>query len=60
MNPHYLSTNEIAKKWGISPMRVRQLAPTLPGARKIGTVWVIPADAPRPSDGRRRPTEPQA
>lgn len=49
-----ISAAEAAKKWGISVRRVRMLCAEgkVPGAYAEGIVWRIPADAPRPVDGR--------
>lgn len=50
----YLSTFEVAEKWGISPRRVGILcnANRIPGAQRAGSRWIIPEDAPKPTDAR--------
>ena len=50
----YLSTFEIAEKWGISPRRVGILCnqDRIPGAQRAGSHWIIPEDAEKPSDAR--------
>ena len=50
----YLSTFEIAEKWGISPRRVGVLCnqDRIPGAQRAGSRWIIPEDAEKPSDAR--------
>lgn len=50
----YLSISQMADKWGISRRRVQVLCADgrVYGAMKIGTVWVIPADTPKPQDAR--------
>jgi hypothetical protein len=50
----YLSTFEIAEKWGISPRRVGILCNEnrIPGAQRAGSRWIIPEDAPKPTDAR--------
>jgi Fic family protein len=47
---------QAAEKWGISDRRVRVLCAEgkIPGAVKQGKSYTIPADAPRPTDGRKR------
>ena len=40
----YLSTFEVAEKWGISPR--------IPGAQRAGSRWIIPEDAEKPTDAR--------
>lgn len=51
----YLSIKEAAAKWGVSRRRVNQFcaAGRIEGARKLGGVWAIPAEAEKPSDPRR-------
>ena len=48
------SVREAAERWQISARRVRMLCAEgkVPGAQVVGTRWTIPADAPRPADGR--------
>lgn len=50
----YMSINEIAEKWGISPRRVWVLCANgrIEGAAKLGREWAIPVDAERPTDER--------
>ena len=46
----YLSTAEIAEKWGITPRRVKILCAQnrIDGVMRVGKVWAIPADAKKP------------
>lgn len=50
----YLSTKEIAQKWGISDRRVRILCDEgkIEGAFKEGRSWKIPKNAQKPMDNR--------
>lgn len=50
----FITTREAAAKWSISAQRVGQLCADgrVFGARRDGTHWLVPSDAPRPSDGR--------
>ena len=50
----YLSTFEIAEKWGISPRRVVILCKQdrIPGAQRAGSRWIIPEDSEEPTDAR--------
>lgn len=50
----YLSTFEVAEKWGISPRRVGILCNNdrIPGAQRAGNRWIIPEDAEKPTDAR--------
>lgn len=50
----YLTINEIAERWGLTPRRIRSMC--LKGqfdvASKLGREWAIPSDASKPVDGR--------
>ena len=50
----YLSASQAAKKWNISQRRVQVLCSEnrIEGAFKVGEVWAIPDDAPKPLDFR--------
>lgn len=50
----YLSLRQTAEKWGLSIRRVKVLCneKRIPGAKKIGSFWVIPEDAEKPKDQR--------
>ena len=50
----YLTVNETAEKWGLTPRRIRAMCSSnmIEGATKIGKEWVIPSNAVRPKDGR--------
>ncbi len=50
----YLTVQEIADQWKLSKRMVQQfcLDGRIPGARKFGRVWAIPADAKKPKDPR--------
>lgn len=50
----YLSTFEVAKKWGISHRRVAILCNEnrIPGAQRAGSRWIILEDAEKPADAR--------
>lgn len=54
-----LNVEQMAIKWGISPRTVQNLCKNgkIPGAVHFGKNWMIPADAKRPPDGRRKATE---
>ena len=49
-----MTASEAAEAWGITTRRVQKLCVEgrVYGAEKHGNVWMIPADAPKPSDGR--------
>lgn len=50
----YVSAKKLAVQWGVSEAHVSKLCRDgkLPGARKNGKEWEIPADVNRPADGR--------
>ncbi len=50
----YLSTSEVAEKWGLSRRRVAILCKEerIEGAQRAGSTWIIPEDAKKPSDAR--------
>lgn len=52
----YISVPEVAKKWGISERRVQKLCEEnrIPGVIKFSRMWLIPKDAKKPVDGRKR------
>lgn len=56
---NYITTKEIAEKWGISDRRVLQYcnAGRVPGAVKMGNTWIIPKNAEKPKDGRYKDKE---
>ena len=52
----YGTVAETARRWGISERRVRLLCAQgrVPGAIREGRSWLIPAEAVKPLDARRR------
>jgi hypothetical protein len=52
----YMSCADAATKWGISERRVQKLCEgeRIPGVSKFGSVWLIPKDAEKPVDGRKK------
>ena len=51
-----ITAQQASEKWDISLRRVQDLcrAGKIPGAERFGTHWMLPADAVRPVDGRRK------
>ena len=51
-----ISAQAASEKWGISLRRVQDLCRQgrIPGAERFGKNWMVPADAGRPADGRRK------
>ena len=52
----YLTTVELSEKWKISPRRIGVLCSEgrVEGAIKKGKTWLLPADAVKPADARRK------
>ena len=55
---NYISVKEAAEKWGINPRRVQLLCNEnrILGAQRVGNYWVIPEDAEKPEDARKKET----
>lgn len=54
MDDRYKSVKEIAQEWGLTVRRVQMLCTSgkLEGAKKMGNVWMVPANVERPADNR--------
>lgn len=52
----YVTPRDKAAEWGITPRRVEILCDNgrVPGAYRLGRVWAIPKEAPKPIDGRTK------
>lgn len=52
----YMTLKEASEKWGITPRQINYLcaANRIPGAMKMATIWLIPKDAEKPNDRRRK------
>lgn len=55
----FITTTEAAKKWGISARRVAVLCSDnrIEGVQKVGNTWLIPDNAIKPSDPRKKESE---
>ncbi|ACL21969.1 hypothetical protein Dhaf_3956 [Desulfitobacterium hafniense DCB-2] len=51
-----ITTKEAAEIWGITIRRVQALCDNrrIPSAFKLGDIWVMPKDTPKPLDGRTK------
>lgn len=51
----YIRVTKAAEKWGVSSRRVRMLCEEgkIPGVIRRGNLYMIPANAPKPLDGRK-------
>ena len=54
MKLEYMTLRETSEKWGISTRRINTLCSDgrIPGATKLGNMWVIPRDSMKPKDER--------
>ncbi|MEN6315910.1 MAG: helix-turn-helix domain-containing protein [Clostridiaceae bacterium] len=52
----YISAAEAAALWGISGRMINYycMEGRIPGAQKIGGTWIIPKDASKPEDRRKK------
>lgn len=52
----FISAREASYKWGVSERRVHQYcqAGRISNVTRFGRSWVIPADAEKPADSRRK------
>lgn len=58
----YITTAQAAENWGVTPRRIQDMckANLIEGAVRHGREWMIPADAHRPPDRRRKEAVPAA
>ena len=52
----YLTAAQTAEKWNISRRRVSKLCSEgrIEGAKLMGNVWLVPEDAKKPEDKRKK------
>ena len=52
----WITTKDAAAKWGLTVRRVQAMCDKgkVLAATKLGDVWAIPKDAPKPLDGRTK------
>ena len=52
----YMTLKEASEKWDVSPRWINYLcaAGRIPGAVKMATIWLVPKDAEKPADRRRK------
>jgi hypothetical protein len=58
----YLTVKEAGEKWGISARMVTYYCvdKRIKGAEKKGNLWLVPIDAKKPLDGRRKESDERA
>ena len=54
----YMTLKEAGEKWGVTPRWINYYCSSgrIPGAVKMGTVWLIPKNTEKPIDGRTKKT----
>ena len=52
----YMTVKEASEKWGVTPRRIVYYCTDgrISGAMKMAGVWLIPKDAGKPTDRRRK------
>ena len=52
----FISVQEASSKWDISERRIQKLCEEsrIPGVVRFGRMWLIPKDASKPEDARRK------
>ena len=52
----YMTLKEAGEKWVVTPRWINYYCSSgrIPGAVKMGTVWLIPKNAEKPIDGRTK------
>lgn len=52
----YMTLKEASEKWGVSVRQINYYCADgrVPGAVKMATIWLIPKDAEKPMDKRRK------
>lgn len=55
----YISVKTASEKWGISERRIQKLCEgnRIDGTLKFGRAWMIPQNAEKPTDGRKKNKE---
>ncbi len=52
----YITVQETAEKWGVTPRQVQILCKTnrIPGATRLSRIWIIPENAKKPTNEKRK------
>lgn len=52
----YITVQEAAEKWGVTPRRVQILCKTnrIPGAARLSRIWIIPENTEKPTNEKRK------
>lgn len=54
MNQKYYTAREVSELWGVTVRMISHYCSNgeIPGAEKMGNMWIIPRSAKKPIDGR--------
>lgn len=52
----YITVQEAAEKWGVTPRQVQILCKTnrIPGATRLSRIWIIPEKTEKPTNEKRK------
>lgn len=52
----YITVQEAAEKWGVTPRQVQILCKTnrIPEATRLSRIWIIPESAEKPTNEKRK------
>lgn len=52
----YITVQEVAEKWGITPRQVQILCKSnrIAGATRMSRIWIIPENAEKPTNDKRK------
>lgn len=52
----YITVQEAAEKWGVTPRQVQILCKTdrIPGATRLSRIWIIPENVEKPTNEKRK------
>jgi hypothetical protein len=60
MESEWISPKQAAERWGITERQAQSLCTQgkMLDVARIGRIWLIPKDAPKPPDGRTKAVKP--
>jgi hypothetical protein len=57
----YITVRDAAEKWGVTPRQVQILCKEnrIEGATRMSRIWIIPENASKPTDNKRKKVSPR-
>lgn len=57
----YITVRDVAEKWGVTPRQVQILCKEnrIEGATRMSRIWIIPENASKPTDNKRKKVSPR-